>query len=179
MKNICLVIDYTWIIACFSYMCRRCRDIGPFFWKIPQYLGSRWHNWSLNVATVTGWTKCLTEEIPVLRDTLYKQSSLDQEQCWFTWNCLVTALGNLLIFPIDMYLTYVTVSVFYFAISLESLLSSTWSQYKRNPVPEQMCQRAIKNILKRTKSFPLTVDSLQNPRILSKAFVTLIVCYSS
>ena len=35
----------------------------------------------------------------MLRDTLYKQSSLDQEQCWFTWNCLATALGNLLIFP--------------------------------------------------------------------------------
>ena len=92
-----------------QYICRRCRDIGPFFWKIPQYLGSRWHNWSPNVATVTGWTKCLTEEVP-----LYKQSSLDQEQCWFTRDCLVpTALGNLLIFPIDMYLTCVTVSVFY------------------------------------------------------------------
>ena len=72
----------------------------------------------------------------MLRDTLYKQSSLDQEQCWFTRDCLVTALGNLLIFPIDMYLTYVTVSVFYFAISLESLLSSSWSPSKRNPVPE-------------------------------------------
>ena len=46
-------------------------------------------------------------------------------------------------------------------------------------MPEQTCQRAIKNILKRTKSFPFTVDSLQNPRILSKAFVILIVCYSS
>ena len=56
----------------------------------------------------------------VLRD---KQSSLHQEQCWFTWNCLATALGNLLIFPIDMYLTCVTVSVFYFAISLKSFLS--------------------------------------------------------
>lgn len=111
-----------------SYICRRCRDIGPFFWKISQYLGSGWHNWSPNVATVTGWTKCFTKEVPVLRDTLYKQSSLDQEQCWFMWNCLVTALGNLLIFPIDMYLIYVTVSVFYFAISLESLLSSSWSQ---------------------------------------------------
>ena len=55
-------------------------------------LGSEWHNWSPNAATVTGWTKCFTEEVPVLRDTLYKQSSLDQEQCWFTWNCLVTAL---------------------------------------------------------------------------------------
>ena len=64
----------------------------------------------------------------MLRDTLYKRSSLDQEQCWFMWNCLVTALGNLLIFPIDMYLIYVTVSVFYFAIFLESLLSSSWSQ---------------------------------------------------
>ena len=62
----------------------------------------------------------------MLRDTLYKQSSLDQEPCWFMWNCLVTALGNLLIFPIDMYLIYV--SVFYFAISLESSLSSSWSQ---------------------------------------------------
>ena len=72
----------------------------------------------------------------MLRDTLYKQLSLDQEQCWFTRDCLVTALGNLLIFPIDMYLTYVTVSVFYFAISLESVLSSSWSQSKRNPVPE-------------------------------------------
>ena len=59
----------------------------------------------------------------MLRDTLYKQSSLDQEQFWFMWNCLVTALGNFLIFPIDMYL----ISVFYFAISLESLLSSSWS----------------------------------------------------
>ena len=64
----------------------------------------------------------------MLRDTLYKQSSLDQEQFWFMWNCLVTALGNFLIFPIDMYLIYVTVSVFYFAIFLESLLSSSWSQ---------------------------------------------------
>ena len=58
--------------------------------------------------------------------TLYKQSSLDQEQCLFTRDCLVRALGNLLIFPIDMYLTYVTVSVFYFAITLESLLLSSW-----------------------------------------------------
>ena len=72
----------------------------------------------------------------MLRDTLYKQSSLDQEQCWFMWNCLVTALGNLLIFPIHMYLIYVTVSVFYFAISLESLLSSSWSESWGNPVPE-------------------------------------------
>ena len=111
-----------------GWPCRRCRDIEPFFWKISQYLGSGWHNWSPNVATVTGWTKCFTKEVPVLRDTLYKQSSLDQEQCWFMWNCLVTALGNLLIFPIDMYLIYVTVSVFYFAIFLESLLSSSWSQ---------------------------------------------------
>ena len=45
---------------------------------------------------------------------------LDQEQCWLTRDCLVTALGNLLIFPINMYLTNVAVSVFYFAISLES-----------------------------------------------------------
>ena len=103
-------------------------DIEPFFWKISQYLGSGWHNWSPNVATVTGWTKCFTKEVPVLRDTLYKQWSLDQEHCWFMWKYLVTALGNLLIFPIDMYLIYVTISVFYFAISLESLLSSSWSQ---------------------------------------------------
>ena len=47
-----------------KYICRRCRDIGPFFWKISQYLGSGWHNWSPNVATVTGWTKCFTEEVP-------------------------------------------------------------------------------------------------------------------
>ena len=31
-----------------------------------------------------------------------------------------------------------------------------------------------KKILKRTESFPLTVDSLQNPRILFKAFVYLL-----
>ena len=37
----------------------------------------------------------------------------------------------------------------------------------------------LSNILKRTKSFPLTVDSLQNPRISSKALVILIVCYTS
>ena len=61
----------------------------------------------------------------MLRDTLYKQSSLDREQCWVMLNYLATALGNLLIFPIDMYLIYVTVSVFYFAISLDSLLSSS------------------------------------------------------
>ena len=30
------------------------------------------------------------------------------------------------------------------------------------------------NILKRTESFPLTVDSLQNPRIISEAFVYLL-----
>ena len=72
----------------------------------------------------------------MLRDTLYKQSSLDQEQCWLTRDCLVTALGNLLIFPINMYLTNVAVSVFYFAISLESFLSSSWSQSERNPASE-------------------------------------------
>ena len=82
----------------------------------------------------------------MLRDTLYKQSSLDQEQCWFMWNCLVTALGNLLIFPIDMYLIYVTVSVFYFAISLESFLSLTWSESESNPAPELTCLRATKCI---------------------------------
>ena len=82
----------------------------------------------------------------MLRDTLYKQSSLDQEQCWFTWNCLVTALGNLLIFPIDMYLTYVTVSVFYFAISLESFLSLTWRESESNPASELSCLRATKYI---------------------------------
>ena len=82
----------------------------------------------------------------MLRDTLYKQSSLDQEQCWFTRDCLVTAFGNLLIFPIDMYLTYVTVSVFYFAISLESFLSSTWSQSESIPASELTCLRATKCI---------------------------------
>ena len=82
----------------------------------------------------------------MLRDTLYKQSSLDQEQCLFTRDCLVRALGNLLIFPIDMYLTYVTVSVFYFAISLESFLSSTWSQSESNPASELTCLRATKCI---------------------------------
>ena len=82
----------------------------------------------------------------MLRDTLYKQSSLDQEQCWLTWNCLATALGSLLIFPIDMYLTCVTVSVFYFAIFLESFLSLTWSQSESNPTSELTCPRATKCI---------------------------------
>ena len=41
-------------------------------------------------------------------------------------------------------------------------------------MPERTCQCAIKNILKRTESFPLTVDSLQNPRIILKAFVYLL-----
>ena len=39
---------------------------------------------------------------------------------------------------------------------------------------ERTCQCAIKNILKRIESFPLTVDSLQNPRIILKAFVYLL-----
>ena len=82
----------------------------------------------------------------MLRDTLYKQSSFDQEQCWFMWKCLVTALGNLLIFPIYMYLTYVTVSVFYFTISLESFLSSTWSLSESNPASELTGLRATKCI---------------------------------
>ena len=81
-----------------------------------------------------------------VEDTLYKQPSLDQEQCWFTRDCLATALGNLLIFPIDMCLTYVTVSVFYFAISLENFLSSTWSQSESNPACELTCLRATKCI---------------------------------
>ena len=58
------------------------------------------------------------------------------------WNCLVTALGNFLIFPIDMYL----ISVFYFAISLESLLSSSWSESGSNPASELTCLRATKCI---------------------------------
>ena len=149
------------------YICRRCKDIGPFFWKIPQYLGSRWHNWSPNVATVTGWTKYLTEEVPVLRDTLYKQSSLDQEQCWFTWNCLATALGNLLIFPIDMYLTCVTVSVFYFVISLESFLSLTWSESESIPASElRVCVHC-------TKSLPVDRGFVIEPRNIVNSF-----CYT-
>ena len=81
-----------------------------------------------------------------VEDTLYKQPSLDQEQCWFTRDCLATALGNLLIFPIDMYLTCETVSVFYFAISLESFLSLTWSESESNPASELACLRATKCI---------------------------------
>ena len=41
-------------------------------------------------------------------------------------------------------------------------------------MPERTCQCDVKNILKRTESFPLTVDSLQNPRIISEAFVYLL-----
>ena len=45
-----------------------------------------------------------------------------------------------------MYLIYVTVSVFYFAISLESLLSSSWSESESNPASELTCLRATKCI---------------------------------
>ena len=31
--------------------------------------GSRWHNWSLNVATVRGWTFLPNREVPILWDT--------------------------------------------------------------------------------------------------------------
>ena len=48
-------------------------------------------------------------------------------------------------------------------IVLESVLEKTCAR-----VNVSVCYQ--KNILKRTESFPLTVDSLQNPRILFKAF---------
>ena len=41
---------------------------------------------------------------------------------------------------------YVTVSVFYFAISLESFLSLTWSESESNPASELTCLRATKCI---------------------------------
>ena len=104
-----------------------------------------------------------------MRDTLYKQSSLDQEQCWFTRDCLVTALGNLLIFPIDMCLTYVTVSVFYFAISLESFLSSTWSQSESIPASElRVC--VLQNVFHCTKSLPVDRGFVIEPRNIVNSF---------
>ena len=45
-----------------------------------------------------------------------------------------------------MYLTNVAVSVFDFAIILESLLSSSWSVSESNPASELTCLRATKCI---------------------------------
>ena len=80
--------------------------------------------------------------------------------------------------PYRYILTYVTVSVFY--------LESPWRVYCHRlgvSLRETLCLSkrvsVLSNILKRTKSYPLTVDSLQNPRILTKAFVIFIVCYTS
>ena len=108
----------------------------------------------------------------MLRDTLYKQSTLDQEQCWFTWNCLATALRNLLIFPIDMYLTCVTVSVFYFVISLESFLSLTWSESESIPASElRVC--VLQNVFHCTKSLPVDRGFVIEPRNIVNSF-----CYT-
>ena len=89
-----------------------------------------------------------------VEDMLYKQSSLDQEQCWFTRDCLATALGNLLIFPIDMYLTCVTVSVFY--------LQSPWRVFCDGlggglKVTQRLSCRVcvLQNVFHCTKSLPV------------------------
>ena len=91
------------------YVCSRFVTVG---------LGSRWHNWSPNVATVTGWTFLPNREVPVLWDircinnqTPGKSSS--------TRVCLATAAGILLISPANMQRTNAIVrrgkfpSVFY------------------------------------------------------------------
>ena len=74
------------------------------YYVIPRFvtmgLGSRWHNWSPNVATVTGWTFLPNREEPVLRDTRCINNQIPgRSNASSTRVCLATAAGILLISP--------------------------------------------------------------------------------
>ena len=94
-----------------GYVCPRFVTVG---------LSSRWHNWSLNVVTVTGWTFLPNREVPILWDTrCINNQTPGRSSVSFMRVCLATAALILLVSPPNMQRTNAIVrrgkfpSVFY------------------------------------------------------------------
>ena len=110
-----------------DYVCSRFVTVG---------LGSRWHNWSPNVATVTGWTFLPNREVPILWNTrCINNETLGRSNISSTRVCLVTAAGILLVSPANMQRTNAIVrrgkfpSVFYSCDHLAEFSHRLYVQY--------------------------------------------------
>ena len=160
------------------YVCPRFVTVG---------LGSRWHNWSPNVATVTGWTNLPNREVPVLWDiSCINNQTPGRSNVSCTRVCLATAAGILLISPDNMQRTNAIVrrgkfpSVFYSCDHLgEFCTSSLRALLYRASQQTLLC--ASKYILRLTKSYPVdrgfvieskniitNISSVQSPRLFVK-----------
>ena len=94
-----------------DYVCPRFVTVG---------LRLRWRNWSLNVATITGWTFLPNREVPILWDTrCINNQTQGRRNVSSTRVCLATAAAILLVSPTNMQRTNAIVgrgkfsSVFY------------------------------------------------------------------
>ena len=99
-------------------------------------LGSRWHNWSPNVATVMGWTFLPNRKVPILWDRrCINNQTPDRSNVSSTRICLATAAGILLVSPANMQRTNAIVrrgkfpSVFYSCDHLGEFSHRLYVQY--------------------------------------------------
>ena len=99
-------------------------------------LGSRWHNWSPNVATVMGWTFLPNRKVPILWDRrCINNQTPDRSNVSSTRICLATAAGILLVSPANMRRTNAIVrrgkfpSVFYSCDHLGEFSHRLYVQY--------------------------------------------------
>ena len=109
------------------YVCLRFVTVG---------LGSRWHNWSPNVATVTGWTFLPNREVSILWDThSINNQTPGRSNISSTQICLATAAGILLVSPANMQRTNAIVRrgkfppVFYSCDHLAEFSYRLYAQY--------------------------------------------------
>ena len=99
-------------------------------------LGSRWHNWSPNVATVMGWTLLPNRKVPILWDRrCINNQTPGRSNVSSTRICLATAAGILLVSPANMRRTNAIVrrgkfpSVFYSCDHLGEFSHRLYVQY--------------------------------------------------
>ena len=131
-------------------------------------LGSRWHNWSLNVATVTGWTFLPNREVPILWDTrCINNQTPGRNNVVTTRDCLATAAGILLVSPTNILETNAIVrrgksSIFYSCDLLGGLhIVFTCSIYRAS---QRTLLCASKYILRLTKSYPVDRGFVIEPK---------------
>ena len=142
-----------------DYVCPRFVTVG---------LGSRWHNWSLNVATVTGWTFLPNREVPILWDTrCINNQTPGRNNVTATWDCLATTVGILLVSPANIQKTNAIVkrgkfpSVFYSFDLLGDHIVFTCSVYRAS---QQTLLCTSIYILRLTKSYPIDRGFVTEPR---------------
>ena len=139
-----------------DYVCPRFVTVG---------LRLRWRNWSLNVATITGWTFLPNREVPILWDTrCINNQTPGRSNVSSTRVCLATAAGILLVSPANMQRINAIVrrgkfpSVFYSCNHLREFSHRLYVQYYTESHSVTLCFKRVT---------PLTVDSLLNLRTLS------------